>query len=527
MDKYRVIMADDEAHIREGISRKINWEALGFRLVGEAENGQEALELAEQLHPDVILTDIQMPFLTGLELCKRSAIILPATKFVVFSGFDEFDYAQQAVRLNVSEYILKPIDTAELVAVLEKLKQQLDAERAQRQNLETLQTLYQESLPVLRELFLTRLLDGQACDNRIAEEAKQHHIDLEKPIWQVALVHPEGVDNQRELTMLSIRKLLEEQLQLADCTVVDFFYSDVIALLVGCDTQEEPYRLMNQLNRVCRLSESYLEIPLTVGLGLPCGLDSLSQSTQSARTALEYRVLQGTGRTIYIADMEPQNYGQLLFDDQDERALSSAVKLGSEEDIRQAVERVTQKLQQMGPDLSQSQLFFLELVTCLLKLTRSGDLTVADVFGAEFTGSLQITDFASPEELGQWCLERCLRLRELIGGQRSDSAGRTVERAKDFIQEHFAQSELSVETLCDYLHLSPAYFSTLFKRETGMTFTAYVTQVRMEEAGRLLRQTEEKTYLIAQKIGYEDPNYFSYVFKKHFGLTPTKYRAGM
>ena len=101
-----------------------------------------------------------------------------------------------------------------------------------------------------------------------------------------------------------------------------------------------------------------------------------------------------------------------------------------------------------------------------------------------------------------------------------------MERAKDFISRNYADSDLSVETLCSHLHLSPTYFSTLFKRETGMSFTSYVTNVRMEQAARLLRETDDKTYLIAEQTGYTDPNYFSYVFKRHFGVSPSKFRAG-
>ena len=168
----------------------------------------------------------------------------------------------------------------------------------------------------------------------------------------------------------------------------------------------------------------------------------------------------------------------------------------------------------------------MELLTCLLKLARSAELDLEAVFGEGFTGAVQFTAFSSVDEMGDWCLERCLRIQELIGRQRTDSAWRTVEKAKEFIVAHYAECELSVEMLCEYLHLSPAYFSTLFKRETGMSFTAYVTVVRMERAAELLRTTEDKTYLIAEKTGYLDPNYFSYVFKKHFGISPTKFRAG-
>ena len=149
------------------------------------------------------------------------------------------------------------------------------------------------------------------------------------------------------------------------------------------------------------------------------------------------------------------------------------------------------------------------------------------VFGANFTGAVSISDFSSLEELGRWLGERCLKLHALLGKQRTDSTWRLVEQAKAYIAGHYADGDLSVETLCSHIHLSPTYFSTLFKREMGLSFTAYVTQVRMEEAARLLRETDEKTYRVAERTGYADPNYFSYVFKKQFGLSPSKFRAGL
>ena len=138
---------------------------------------------------------------------------------------------------------------------------------------------------------------------------------------------------------------------------------------------------------------------------------------------------------------------------------------------------------------------------------------------------VSITDFRSLDELEEWLLGRALRLWELLGRQRTDSAWKAVEGAKNYIAGHYDDPNLSVEALCDQLHLSPAYFSTLFKRETQKSFTAYVTEVRMERAARLLRETDEKTYLIAQRTGYADPNYFSFVFKRHFGMPPSKFRA--
>ena len=194
--------------------------------------------------------------------------------------------------------------------------------------------------------------------------------------------------------------------------------------------------------------------------------------------------------------------------------------------MAQLIHRQVDRVREARLSLAQSQMFFLELQTALARMARAGEVDIEEIFGPNFTGMVPITDFRSLDELEEWLLGRALRLWERLNRQRSDSTWKTVERAKGFIAQHYADKELSVETLCDYLHLSPAYFSTLFKRETRKSFIAYVTDLRMEQAARMLQDTDEKTYLIAERTGYADPNYFSYVFKRHFGISPSKFRAG-
>lgn len=533
MEPYRVLLADDEEEIRVGISRKIDWAGLGFALVGEAENGAEALELAEQLRPDVVLADIKMPFMDGLELCRRLKQSLPAAKLVVFSGFDDFEYARQAIGMNVSEYILKPINAPELMAVLNKLKLQLDEQRLERRDMETLRRRYEESLPILIELFYTRLLDGRVRPEQISDRAARYEIDLPQGTWTVALIHVDGpgegrTDSERdELLLLSVRAFFQERFDREGCSVRSILYNDTVALLAHLSNQDQIYPLLEELERLCALAQSYLGVSLTVGIGLPCsGPGELHAAMEGARSALDYRVLMGGDRVIYIGDLEPDRSARLSFEEEDQRALATAVKLGSVEQVEQVVRELTDRVRETRLSLPQCHLFFLEMVTSLIKLARSGGAEMEDVFGPGFTGVVSITDFRSLDELGGWLGSRCLKLREALGRQRTDSAWNTVERAKDFIADHYADSELSVETLCSHLHLSPTYFSTLFKRETGMSFIAYVTDVRMDRASGLLRDTDEKTYLIAEKTGYLDPNYFSYVFKRHFGVTPSKFRSG-
>ena len=527
MEEYKVLLVDDEEEIRTGISRKINWAALGFSLVGEAGNGEEALELAEQLRPDLVLTDIKMPFMDGLELCRRLRQSLPAAKLVVFSGFDDFEYARQSVGMGVSEYILKPINALELSEVLTKLRRQLDKQRLERRDMETLRRRYEESLPVLRELFYTRLLSGQLRPDQVRDRAARYEIDLPAGLWAAVLVHADLPDDQRdELVLLSVQSFLEEHFALEGCAARTVLFGDAVALLVQLGGTDRLYPLLEELERLSLLSQSYLGLSLTAGAGLPCqGAEELHRSMEGARAALDYRALTG-GRVIYIGDLEPQPSAELTFEEEDQRQLSAAVKLGTPEQVEQVVLSLMERLKQTGLTLSQCHLFLLELVTCLVRLTRSGGVTVEAVFGANFTGAVSISDFSSLEELGRWLGERCLKLHDLMGQRRTDSAGRLVEQAKEYIAGHYSDENLSVEALCSHIHLSPTYFSTLFKREMGMSFTAYVTQVRMDEAERLLRETDEKTYRVAERTGYSDPNYFSYVFKRRFGVSPSKFRTG-
>ncbi len=532
MEPYRVLLVDDEDEIRQGISRKINWTELGFTLVGEAENGAEALELAMELRPDVVLTDIKMPFMDGLELCRQLGNQLPAAKLVVFSGFDDFEFARTAIGMHVSQYILKPINAPELNQVLADLKHQLDEQRAQRRDMDTLRRRYEESLPVLRELFFSRLLEGHIPQDEIAERGGRYELTLAEGGWLVALIRVEGEGSQSlsrdELILLSVRAFVQERFQLEGCPFHLTLFGDWVAVLLSVEEEGALYPFIQEMSRICALAQSILGLTLTVGVGRPCpNLAALHLGAQEARTALDYRVLIGAGRAIYIGDLEPSGQTVLTFEEEDDRALSAAVKLGTPQQVEQVVDGLVARVRTEGVQLPQCQFFLLELVTALVKLARSGGIDPEAVFGSGFTGSVHITDFPSREEMGTWYLQRCCTLQTLLSRQRTDSAGRTVDRAKEYITQHYSDSDMNVDTLCAHLYLSPAYFSTLFKRETGMNFTAYVTAVRMAAAADLLASTDEKTYLIAQQTGYADPNYFSYVFKRQFGVAPSKYRSNL
>ncbi|MDR0951366.1 MAG: response regulator [Oscillospiraceae bacterium] len=529
MGLYKIMIVDDEREIREGIARKIDWEKSGFELIASAENGQEALELAENLAPDVVITDIKMPFMDGLTLAKLLSERLPAAKVVIFSGFDDFEYAQKAIQYGVTEYILKPVGAQELTATLGELRNRLDVEIQQKNDMDALREHYTRSLPLLHDLFLTRLLDGKLPAGRITEQAEVYGVRLAGKYFAAALV---GCDdgsgatafgNERELIPISVRRLLDEML-LERFEAQICLYNDGVAIVCGLEARERIMELIAVLNFCCVQAKRFLGLTLTVGLGRVCeGAENLRKSAQSAAAALDYRALLGAGQVIYIDDVEPARVGELVFDEQDARELAAAVKLGDAEAMERGALRFVSRLRESRLPLKHCQLYFSEMATELVKIVRDYRIDADEVFGPEFDGSFRISRFSSPDELFAWFQETCAAISTAIRRERINSSQQIADRAKAFIAERYFDPALSVEALCGHLHLSPAYFSTLFKRETGVSFVQFLTDTRLAEAVKLLSTTQLKTYEIAERVGYLEPNYFSYVFKKKFGVSPTKY----
>ena len=191
MSYYKVLLVDDEADVRNAIADKLDWKALGFQVIGQAGNGEEGLEISEQLKPDVIMTDIKMPFMDGLTFCYRVKEMLPYVKIAILSGFDEFDYAKEAIRLEVDEYILKPIDAEELAQVFLRLKSSLDEEISQRQDIQRLQQFYEENLPLMRQQLLSGLLTGRLMPDFIRQKTQEYQLNLSAAKYGVAVIHYE------------------------------------------------------------------------------------------------------------------------------------------------------------------------------------------------------------------------------------------------------------------------------------------------------------------------------------------------
>lgn len=535
MNLYRIMVVDDEEEIRLGIIKKIDWEANGFVVVGDAENGKDALEKAEKLNPDIVMTDIKMPFMDGLELGKKLSEIMPSTKVIIFSGSDDFEYAQKAIKINVIEYVLKPINSVELIEVLKKLKDQLDREYDEKRNIEKLYNHYIESLPVIREQFLVGTIEGRIGELQWKEQGEKLGIDFKEKYLTVALIQGDGVSILQEmnskhlieesaLISISIKKVLDDNMG-NYCKYISFLYSDMVVVIGSLEDKEDIVQFIRGLNDICKLYERIMSVNISAGVGYICNSPTqIRYSYRAAQNALDYRVMLGNGKAIYIEDVEPDNSIHLQLDEQEERTMLNSIKIASKEEIIETVDKLFQKVEDLLLPFNQYRIYLMEIMTALLKLVQAYKLDISEVFGENFDCYNYIEAFDSINETKNWFISIATKVNDLIKRERVNSSKLLVEKAKEYVRENYSDYEMSVEKVCSQLHVSSTYFSTIFKRETEMNFVNYLTSVRLEEAVRLLNTTDEKTYSIATKVGYPEANYFSYVFKRKFGVSPSKYR---
>lgn len=524
MGLYRLMLVDDEEDVRESIARKVDWHALGYELAGAASNGEEALELATQLHVDVVMTDIKMPFMDGLTLCEKLKQSYQNIKVVLYSGFDEFELAREAVHLEAEEFLLKPIAAKDIENVFRKIKQNLDKEIDERTNLQKLDEYYRKSLPLMREQLLVGLLDGKLTEKQAQEMAAFYEMELSAPFYCVGLLDA-GKDTPAMLR-LSLLGLAGDYLdKFFRCHTL--MYLNKIVVIAWLNDAEGIKDFVYHLNQVCQMGARMLNLEVNAGVGHAFAqVTQIALSFEEAKTAYDYRILnEERGMAFYIQDVEPDHTVPYYPESQAISQVIHEIKFGTADSLQISVESFVAELRGENKlTIKQYQLALMEIVTELMKLMRANRLDPEEIAPGNQSVWEQMERVQSLTELSAWLEQLCSSIFRMIRKKRTSSANLITEKAKSFVEEHYSDSDLCVEQLCNHLNVSATYLSVMFKKELGMSFVSYLTKVRLRHAVELLNTTDDKSYIIAEKVGYTEPNYFSYVFKKEYGVSPSRYR---
>ncbi|HNY21256.1 MAG TPA: response regulator [Treponemataceae bacterium] len=523
-----VFLVEDEPLIRQNIRNTIENGNEPFTCIGEAGDGELALTIIQDLKPDILITDIKMPFMDGLTLARHAKAIIPWLRIIIVSGYDDFDLAREAIGIGVDQYILKPMASKDLFAALHIASDKIAEHK--RQSVSYLKDLSNDEMVknALVGSFLERLCNGEIGADEALGRAKELSIGLLSARYAVAIARYEGKGgNQNRMAVSSKVKYA-----LVDDPDVFYYMSgpDSVVLIVkgptDIDTTGKAYQVAQTLKHEI---EDDGGMVLTVGIsGVTNRISGIHDAFHEAGVLLKTFADVGRGRIFCSGDLGHGDSDAVQpIDDLFEADVESKLKFATPDDVPAIVGDLAKNI---DADEMQGLLYryyiLMDLTAAAMRIIRgfNPQMTPAEL-SRHFVDRRKVFDSAiSSEEFTELATKICLKFIELRDSGNSCHHKKLVRKACEYIKENYNDPDISLNTVANHVSLSPTHFSTIFAQEMSVTFIDYLTEVRIEKVKELLVSTDEKIVSIAFSVGYNEPNYLSYLFKKREGLSPKEYR---
>jgi len=531
----RVVIADDEEKICQLIQNLVDWKKIDMEIVGTARNGLEALNLVRALSPDLMITDIRMPGVDGLEMIRRAKSAKQNLEFIVISGYQHFKYAQEAIQYGVSDYLLKPIQKEDLLAALDRIRTVYDRRNAQAGREKSMEEQLRNSAEKLRASLFAALLAGKGLPADLTPESADaaYRFSFRPGVFRALGIKIDcGYEEECDRTVAVLKeKILRAASEPFGRTCHDFGAyggdSAVWCILNYAPEREEDIRgIMKSLPEGLLLRKFPFEnVRFTVGAGTPVhDIRELPESFRSAKLAVYQRLREGTGRLIAGA---PAGAGREKADAllaELDRFLGPATELLDGNGVASCLDGLRRRAA-AEKKLSGEELFYIASQAFLMFLMhlRNNRVPMGDADALKREFRTRAGRCGSEEQLFRYVSFAVSKLLDRVLEEKKQRDTRPIRQAKQYIRQHF-KSPLTLEQVSGAVGFSPAYFSTLFKKETGGNFVEYLTGVRMDEAKRLLRETDLSVSSVCEQAGYSDLKYFAKNFKKYTGLKPNQYR---
>lgn len=514
MRSGRVLIVEDQLNFRKGIIKMLHSGDLGWQVVGEAGNGQDALALLEKLKPDLVLTDIRMPIMDGLEFVGHLRKSYPDMIVIILTGYKSFEYAQAAVRLGALDILIKPCTEEDVRQIMNKASERFYDKYAlqQKQQMQLQLQQDQELRAVLLDLPYEMSTAAKLDDALVGKELWLLHLNSEDL--------SQRADGKRDISLLqfAFSNIVEELVKGAGL--------EAQLLLVEHDT----FLLVTELHQVEESLQEAIPSASLEYLKIRAGMISMGLAPSALALAELYVLTKGAvSEPIGIPGLSGSEAGSgvLLSLNQAkvremEVGLMSAILVGQEDSLQVLLNRVLE-------DLSRSSLEEMRIGALSLSIALHG--TIKKQFDPEDKHGLARIPNEMPQshwtanEVLDWAGEQVKHFQLQFNQWQASKSDNVIERAIKYIEEHYNE-ECRLTDVASHIHLNPSYFSVVFKKTTGESFTRFVTRVRMDKAALLLRNTDMKIFEIATAIGFDEPNYFTNVFKQQFQMSPKEYRSG-
>ncbi len=549
----KVFLVEDEFAIREGIKRSVNWEANGFTLAGEAGDGEVAYPKILKTRPDILLTDIRMPFMDGLELAALVKKELPDIKIIVLSGYDDFNYAKKAISIGVEEYILKPVSGENLMNELEKVAESIkDRKREEEIRLKYMKD--REEIRILeRQKFIHDMIDGKLSVQESIRIGSELGVDITSAYYNVVLVQifaKNPGSEQADVYSGTTEEIYKKLKELFENSKNSYLYEqvgDVLCFLGKAESVEEMNKnVVIGMERIRNLMESYEDNLYFISVGKPVErLRDVNISYADASRKFAERYLC-TESFVFYDDKMPKS--DTLRDRAEEKkeayAGNESIDIGtidvgviSQKSVFQFLRNGTlSEIEDFAEDYFSSigkdalESLMLRRYVSMEALLGCGAL-MENLGSDKESIKAILSGYTDPIRASESLESTMSYLKDILKitlGYRNSMADKKytelIAKARKYILENYRNEEMSLLSVAGFVNVSSNHFSTIFRKETGENFIDYVTEVRMDAAKNLLTCTSMKTSEVGFEVGYRDPHYFSYIFKKTQGMSPKEYR---
>jgi len=523
---YRVLLADDEDFDLQGLQRFVPWTELGMEIVASVNSGFEALAVLRDEPVDLLVTDIRMPNMSGLELARKTLEMVSNIEIIFVSGYEDFHYARQALTLNAASYILKPVDDEELIGALKKVKARMDQRSKRKQS----ELDYAFGEPFIKNQVINNLLTGAVEKGDIPfiveklqlgpteSSLRAVIVEVDDCLWK--LTSYEDQERNQILQELSSKLITfcNEQHVKHICKIS----THRIGLIVDWSIEKCKDIFTDWVNMV-QHSSCPLTITIAIGNAVP-SIVHLNNSYISAEHTLDYKMFSGKSKVIDFSEVSEK---QVQDNKNFELQLDALFVSISSYDLV----RVTDEIEQLFTLLKSFrskitiQHFVIHLIVRLDAYLHTLNENIYQMLGIEMRDLDILLQFETIDDIRSWLTRRLFEISELLQLKKEKGNQKLISKVIQYIdQEQCLQNNVSLKDIANVFSFSPNHLGYLFKVETGKSFTDYIIQLRLERARQLLQDPQLKVYEVADQVGYRNLTYFSRQFKKEFGVSPGDYR---